>query len=251
MANRVSQIQELSNINQWEHVSTDCNPADIVSRGISAKNLVASLLWLSGPIWLSLNKPSWPTSRQIATSEEMPERKKVKFVLLALEDSGGAVLLSRYSTWNKLIRVTALVFRFLGPLRRRLESKRTQSQFDDLSRAKIYWCKVAQASEFSREIKNLQDEDPLHRRSKLLSLAPYLDDSGLIRVGGRFENSRLTTSQRHPIQLPPNHPFTRLIFKHYHTVSLHAGPQTLLTIVRQQYWPLNGRNIARRTVHKC
>ena len=112
-------------------------------------------------------------------------------------------------------------------------------------------CKVAQASEFSREIKNLQDQEPLHRRSKLLSLAPYLDDSGLIRVGGRLENSKLTTSQRHPILLPPNHPVTRLIFKHYHTVSLHSGPQTLLTIVRQQYWPLNGRNIARRTVHQC
>ena len=104
----------------------------------------------------------------------------MKFVLLTSEESEGSVLLSRYSTWNKLIRVTALVFRFIGRLRRRLEGRRTQFQVD-LDRAKIYWCKVAQASEFSREIKNLQDQEPLHRRSKLLSLAPYLDAVAVIQ----------------------------------------------------------------------
>ncbi|GBM79468.1 hypothetical protein AVEN_138236-1 [Araneus ventricosus] len=32
--------------------------------------------------------------------------------------------------------------------------------------------------------------------------APFYDDSGIIRVGGRLKNSMLTESQKHPILLP-------------------------------------------------
>ncbi|XP_062713839.1 uncharacterized protein LOC134290676 [Aedes albopictus] len=32
---------------------------------------------------------------------------------------------------------------------------------------------------------------------------------------------------------------------------LHCGPQPLLAVIRQQFWPLGGRNLARDVVHKC
>lgn len=146
----------------------------------------------------------------------MPESKRVKFVLLASEEFPGSVLLSRCSTWSKLIRVTVLVFRFIRHLRTRSGNVQSQSRFDEIDRAKQFWCKIAQTSHFSREIKNLQDEEPLHKKSTLLSLVPFLDSAGLVRVGERLENSKLSASQRHPVLLPANHPVTSLIFKHYH-----------------------------------
>jgi len=30
-----------------------------------------------------------------------------------------------------------------------------------------------------------------------------------------------------------------------------VGPQAILSSIREQYWPINGRNIARKTVHQC
>ncbi|GFY25261.1 uncharacterized protein TNCV_2483811 [Trichonephila clavipes] len=36
-----------------------------------------------------------------------------------------------------------------------------------------------------------------------------------------------------------------------HKRHLHVGPQTLLSIVRQRFWPLNGRNMCRKLVNNC
>lgn len=51
VANRVAEIQELTNTN-WEHVETAMNPADLLSRGMSATELQQSDLWWKGPHWL-------------------------------------------------------------------------------------------------------------------------------------------------------------------------------------------------------
>lgn len=32
---------------------------------------------------------------------------------------------------------------------------------------------------------------------------------------------------------------------------LHAGPQLLLSSVREQFWPIGGKNLARKVVHSC
>ncbi|GFX35314.1 integrase catalytic domain-containing protein [Trichonephila clavipes] len=38
---------------------------------------------------------------------------------------------------------------------------------------------------------------------------------------------------------------------YYHLKSLHVGAQTLLFLVRQEFWPLGGRNTARQTAQNC
>jgi hypothetical protein len=45
VANRVSEIQSLSGLNEWRHISTKYNPADIVSRGMSSNQLKTNDLW--------------------------------------------------------------------------------------------------------------------------------------------------------------------------------------------------------------
>ncbi|XP_075211192.1 uncharacterized protein LOC142318507 [Lycorma delicatula] len=56
VANRVSEIQDLTDGCVWGHVSTDENPADVLSRGNDAFELQINQLWWYGPSWL--NKPS-------------------------------------------------------------------------------------------------------------------------------------------------------------------------------------------------
>ncbi|GFQ90846.1 integrase catalytic domain-containing protein [Trichonephila clavata] len=41
LANKVSQIQQLSKDFQWRHISSECNPADALSRGLDAKTIAA------------------------------------------------------------------------------------------------------------------------------------------------------------------------------------------------------------------
>ncbi|MGR0227453.1 hypothetical protein, partial [Klebsiella pneumoniae] len=48
------------------------------------------------------------------------------------------------------------------------------------------------------------------------SLQLFIDDQGILRVGGRLVDSSLSYCSRHPILLPKNHPFTDLIVDHAH-----------------------------------
>ncbi|KAK9743970.1 Pao retrotransposon peptidase [Popillia japonica] len=52
VANRVSEIQRLTNIEDWYHVRSKETPADIMSHGMSVEDLQDSELWWSGPYGL-------------------------------------------------------------------------------------------------------------------------------------------------------------------------------------------------------
>lgn len=53
VANRVAAVQEATNIDDWYHIDSCNNPADIVSRGSTPAALVHSNLWWHGPSMLA------------------------------------------------------------------------------------------------------------------------------------------------------------------------------------------------------
>ena len=57
VANRVSEILELTTVDEWNHVPTADNPADAGTRGLSANALLESP-WLRGPNFLKTS--DWP-----------------------------------------------------------------------------------------------------------------------------------------------------------------------------------------------
>jgi len=57
VAHRVGEIQESTMMEEWNHVKTKENPADLVSRGVTPKELRGSRLWWSGPEWLKGSIP--------------------------------------------------------------------------------------------------------------------------------------------------------------------------------------------------
>nr|XP_029736215.1 uncharacterized protein LOC115270984 [Aedes albopictus] len=75
---RVAEIQELTAAASWNHVPSEDNPADLLSRGTSLENLVESSLWWNGPIWIRSSSEPWPkkyVSRK--QNPEDPELRKV------------------------------------------------------------------------------------------------------------------------------------------------------------------------------
>ena len=53
VANRVTEIQSLTAYSQWHHVAGKDNPADLLTQGLLASELVQSDQWLHGPLFLS------------------------------------------------------------------------------------------------------------------------------------------------------------------------------------------------------
>ncbi|GFT72128.1 DUF5641 domain-containing protein [Trichonephila clavipes] len=71
-----------------------------------------------------------------------------------------------------------------------------------MEEAEIYLMKQVQLSSFYTEIRAMQNGDDICNKCKILNLSPFLDDKGIIRVGGRLKHSRLPYSSKHPILLP-------------------------------------------------
>lgn len=74
----------------------------------------------------------------------------------------------------------------------------------------------------------------LPKSSPLLSLNPFMDDTGLIRLGGRQEHSRLSYDSKHPTILHGNHPVTKLII---HTEHLRPPIQNCPALLPTQQVP--------------
>lgn len=248
VANRVAEIQERTGHATWRHVRSEDNPADIISRGIDPQLLETADIWWKEPTWLSLGPEHWP-QEQLTLTTDVPETKPARVVLLNIAKD--FTIFERFSSLTKLSRVIAYCLRFKYNslnARNRKSGPLTASELDIAVRRLIV---LMQEQEFSDEFKSLKQNRELPASSKLLSLRPFIGQDGMIRVGGRLENSDLPHAQKHAIVLPAKHNLTRLIIRDEHYRLLHAGPQALLASLRQRYWPLSGRNTIRSVLRHC
>ena len=62
VANRVTEILEYSNSDQWRHLPGSLNPADVASRGTIDPMKLVNSDWFKAPTFLSLNEEGWPKS---------------------------------------------------------------------------------------------------------------------------------------------------------------------------------------------
>ncbi|XP_064551498.1 uncharacterized protein LOC135437490 [Drosophila montana] len=242
VANRVAAIQELTTGMEWHYIPTELNPADIISRGALPSELFRSPLWANGPSFLSKGKEEWPAS--CVPVESLPElRHKVLLGTAAQPDlSIGCKFINSFS---KLQRVFAYVYKFVNRIRG------AELTVDHLHHGTHWLLRSVQMATLSDDYKALKERRHVKPSSSMASLAPFLDDFGLLRIGGRLKNSSLDFSARHPIILPRQHPVTRAIIVHFHKRNLHAGPRAFLSSIRLQYWPIGGRKTVSSIVAKC
>jgi hypothetical protein len=56
----VGEIQRTTDPTQWRHVPGKLNPADLPTRGVSAKYLIEGKFWKEGPEFLKSDELTWP-----------------------------------------------------------------------------------------------------------------------------------------------------------------------------------------------
>lgn len=250
VANRVTIIQENSLVREWNHVRSELNPADIVSRGANPESLIKSQLWWHGPYFLMQDISDWPIKNEPTIVDDAPELRPVTSLnFIAAVDTS---ICDRFSSLSKLQRVVAFMYRFFHNSRVKNGDRRNGNlTADELTNAINVIVRLVQTSAFDCEIRLLTDAKPLPKRSKILSLTPFLDENGLLRVGGRIRHALVSYDTKHPLILPSKHIFTELIIIFEHTRHLHAGAQTVLAAVRRKFWPIHGKSAVKRILHKC
>ena len=103
--------------------------------------------------------------------------------------------------------------------------------------------KMAQEAMYTVEISAILLGNPVNVSSSILNLSPFLDDHGILRVGGRLGRAKLAYDTKHPIILPRHHQLTRLIILHYHWIWWHASSERTLAQLRQKFWIPGGRAV--------
>ena len=196
----MNKILKLNKQEDWSHCPGEENPAEIGSRGVPAFRLRESELWWKGPKWLSSPKYNWPVVEEIVdTDESLREVKKIivmEALMIEAPSEESVIDIKAYSKFNKLVKVTAWVERFIKNLKARLAGNVAELgslKMEEITSAESYLIKIAH-----KELRSRSDYQ------QLVSQLGLVERDGLVRCNGRLCNSDFKNEAREPIILPKN-----------------------------------------------
>ncbi|XP_055623485.1 uncharacterized protein LOC129766911 [Toxorhynchites rutilus septentrionalis] len=200
---RVGEILSLTSVDEWYYVPSKYNVADDATKWNSGPLFDPGSRLFEGPQFLREPKEMWPRQSVVVNgADAASEELRVVAVHQTTEE---IINVERFSKWNRLVRTLAYVYLAVRIWRRTLgerDARHVLNQ-DDFVKAKDTLWRQAQAQGYSEEFHRLKSERGIEKGSPLQSLAPFLDERGVIRVGGRIGNApTIPFAVKYPIVLP-------------------------------------------------
>ena len=243
---RVSEIRSRTRISNWGWVPSCENIADVGTKGASPMDLTENSVWQNGPGWLKQPESEWPVE---FTSTETP-MDQIPPTSFAIENGEPLIDASKYSSLDRLLRVTAYCLKFAasrgtGKAQNHASWVNVKLTVDDFAKAKLYW--IAQVSTMVYE---------RFKKGWYTSLRPILvwDNVGkfqrvvtsgrlgeLLKVG--YDIDELTI-------LDPEHQYTKLLLKHYHDQQ-HASDDKVVWSTRVEFWIPRARRYVKTIRERC
>ncbi|GBM38557.1 hypothetical protein AVEN_110218-1 [Araneus ventricosus] len=141
--NRVTEIQEKTPPEVWNHCPGCENPADKITRGLSIKNLVNDQVWWHGPPWLIQQNTSCASSYDDSDPDPLSiaSEERISTLATSAESVEPVLDIQKFSNLHKLLRVTAYLLRFVNTLKSK-EKTVGHLSTEELSSAMDYWIKL-------------------------------------------------------------------------------------------------------------
>jgi len=219
VANRVAAIQEIMPENCWRYVTTQRNPADLATRDISVEDYKEKSLWWHGPSWLRSSSETWPNDEEVKTDIVEELQVYVTSIIPVMNNARCCLdLLSRFSSFTRLTRLTAYCLRWLHGTKLARGSLLSKTKLDNSSRC---WLNIVQKCDFSEELCSQQRRSDV---AAIPALGTFLLADGLIRVGGRLVLSFMDYAEKHPVVLARDSHLSLLLVREAHALALHGGP---------------------------
>ena len=279
VSNRVQEIRERTSPAQWHYVGTKENPADIASRGSGAQELIDTSLWWNGPDFLWKPSRVWnQTDISPSIHPDDPEVKRASVLTTKVQNPPSLLeRLEYFSCWHRAKKAVAVCLRIQEKFRSRSpgvndttaryptgsqKTKYIPVNVQELQRAENEIIKNVQREAFSDELRIIKEASTRERAtdrststapgrremkktSSLYKLDPFLDDNGVLRVGGRVRFATgLTFDAKHPIIIPKKGHVTELIVCHHHHSVEHQGHRITHNEIRSTgYWIIGGLSL--------
>ncbi|XP_060745195.1 uncharacterized protein LOC132858752 [Tachysurus vachellii] len=259
VSNRVQRIRNSSNPEQWKYVSSEQNPADVATRPIAPTKLQETI-WFSGPPFLhhpkaeTLPKESFALVDPDRDSEVRPE---VTVLYTTVSNR-----FERFSDWSRLVRAVGKLIHIARSYK--------QCQKDTSQVCKGWHCcklplnadiilqsaevviRAAQQETYADELQHLKRNEPLSKTSTIRSLDPFIDKSGLLRVGGRLDKADLSSEEKRPLIIPGKNHVALLLIRHFHEQTHHQGRHFTEGAIRSAgYWIIGVKRRVNNLIHSC
>ncbi|XP_060573880.1 uncharacterized protein LOC132731684 [Ruditapes philippinarum] len=253
VSNRVEVIKRDSSPEQWRYVSTQMNPADVGTRGIQADKLQESK-WLNGPpdsIMFSDVEQQTIDFELIKPDEDKEVKKEVNVNLSVVKSFKhlGSQRFTRFSSWKRLVTAIALLKKKICMT----NEHNLKDVIDKQEEAKRLILRECQIDAYAEEHQCLAEGKPLPKRSSILKLNPYIDEHGLLRVGGRLKNCNIIQSlEKNPVIIPRKHHIATLLTRHFHESVFHQGRHFTEGAIRAAgFWIIGSKRLVSSLIHDC
>ena len=265
--NRVAEMLEVFDPQQFVYVKSADNIADLATRPIATKDFIAKLdWWLRGPEFLELPRNQWPQLQMVVPKSALEGEAPDQFcntirqafsmhasVPTPRERYFCALNPDRFKSLHKVIKAM-WQFKRSWALMRRQPYPKTFTPGDYLAERDAV-IKHFQYAHYRPEIVLLQKGSPaVSMKSPLASCSPVLDTNGVLRYGGRLRNvSWLPVETRHPALIPPDSVLALWIVRDAHERDLnHAGSiKAIMTEVKKAFHIPKLRKTARLILATC
>ena len=254
VANRSKKIRDITEKNVWSHILTDQNPADDASRGLSIYDTEKVKRWFYGPD--VLRQSDCDTVAPIVSPEIADDDPEVivemKCNTVQTHEDEHLVLNSlgkRVSSWTRMVRLLSALIMFVWSC----FAKTTGMQMvKDVVGAEEHLLRLIQNKHFSSEISALKSKKPVAKCSRVRNLSPFLDEKGIMRVGGRLQKTAISDTAKNPVILPAKEPVVTRFVQWCHSKVQHLGKTTTLGEIRARgYWLLRAQDQVRRVIFEC
>ncbi|GFT73049.1 uncharacterized protein TNCV_1977331 [Trichonephila clavipes] len=146
-----------SDPSDWHHCSGRENPADYVSRGANLETIINSQFWMHGPQWLRTTENNWPKNLNCDfSSTDRCESEEQVFTFACELNTASIINLSKFSSLQKLLRVTSWVLHFVHNIRNRFNKRSDDLSTEEIDGTEKFWIQLVQRDAFAEEINCLR-----------------------------------------------------------------------------------------------
>jgi hypothetical protein len=237
VANRVARILEGSTAEQWHHVASKNNPADLASRGMDAHQGEKIDRWLNGPAFLHECSDGWSFDKDTLQQEKIVGAIEVR------TNDFWMSLIEKYSTWTRLVRIVGRLYEVAKKWKKFRRMNLTSG--GTVSPLNVQDVEAAEGKLISLAQEELWDRQKDMKQLKVENV------DGHLCVGGRLKNAHVPDETKHPRILPSNHRITHLLIVHVHETCGHLGINYTLSKLRERFWVLKGVAAVKRALRKC
>jgi len=187
---------------RWRYIPSALNPADCVSRGLFPSETVNHSLYWHGPPFVCLIESEWPTETyELIPPSGLPDYKPLDAMTCNVTSLQSPAWYHRFSSLTRMQRVTAYVQRFITRIKH-LPTSVGPLQRSELEHALVPIIIATQRTYLAALVSQLNADDPKISPRSMAQLAPFIDQTGIIRVGGRLTHARSRIVAQCPILLP-------------------------------------------------